>query len=163
MEIITKNDCLDELEIKEILEGLIEKYEIPVFTEDVLIEKGVVPHSHPVLTLGTRTCDPLVILKTFIHEQLHWFEAGHPRLDEAMGYLGIKYKNKGEFDENRSFYIHIIVCFNTRNILKKLVSKEDLEYIYKQWQPYPLMEDFIVENFDEVEGDLRKFEMVYLN
>src|SRR5262245_53037606 len=45
-----------------------------LFTRDVLIQSGVIPHSHPVLTLNTRYVDDdTAQLATFVHEQLHWF------------------------------------------------------------------------------------------
>ena len=49
-----------------------------LFTRDVLIQDGVIPHSHPVLTLNTRYLDDdTAQLATFVHEQLHWFLTDH--------------------------------------------------------------------------------------
>ena len=49
-----------------------------LFTRDVLIQSGVIPHSHPVLTLNTRYVDDdTAQLATFVHEQLHWFLTDH--------------------------------------------------------------------------------------
>jgi hypothetical protein len=161
MRITTKNNLPEENTTKEILEDLLVKYDIPIFTENVIIEKKSIPHSHPVLTLNTRTDDPLIILKTLIHEQFHWFEAEHSKLDETINFLKEKYKKNLEFKDEKSFYIHIIVCFNTRNILKRLVSEKDLEFIYNQWQAYPLMEKFVEENFNKIKVDLNQFDMVF--
>jgi hypothetical protein len=78
MEIDTKNSDPRELEVKAILEEVLKKYPCPILTDEVLIEKGSIPHSHPILTLNTRHTDPLLITKTFVHEQFHWFASGNP-------------------------------------------------------------------------------------
>ena len=162
MNITTKNNFPEEIKAKKVLESILTKYNVPIFTKNIVIEKDSIPHSHPILTLNARTDDSLVVLKTFVHEQFHWFEAEHSRLDETINFLKEKYKNNDEFKDEKSFYIHIVVCFNTRNSLEKLVSNEELEYIYKQWQPYPKMEKFIEENFNEIKNDLEKFGMVFV-
>ena len=42
------------------------------------IETGVIPHSHPVLTLNTQYIDRDTLqIATFVHEQLHWFFDAH--------------------------------------------------------------------------------------
>src|ERR1044071_6136285 len=43
-----------------------------LFLRDILIQSGVIPHSHPVLTLNTRYLDEDTA-QPFVHEQLHWF------------------------------------------------------------------------------------------
>ena len=49
------------------------------YADVIRIEEGVLPHSHPVLTLSpqTRSTDCLAdaerLLGTYIHEQIHWF------------------------------------------------------------------------------------------
>ena len=49
-----------------------------LFTHDVLVQSGVIPHSHPVLTLNTRYLDDdTAQLATFVHEQLHWLLTDH--------------------------------------------------------------------------------------
>ena len=47
-----------------------------LYTEQVQLEEGAVPHSHPVLTLAPRKhylTDPERILAVYLHEQMHWF------------------------------------------------------------------------------------------
>ena len=49
-----------------------------LFTRDVLIRTGVIPHSHPVLTLNTRCIDhDTAQLATFVYEPLHWLWTDH--------------------------------------------------------------------------------------
>lgn len=45
------------------------------YTDRVQIEDGVIPHSHPILTIsGWHDPDhPLRLLSSYVHEQLHWF------------------------------------------------------------------------------------------
>lgn len=51
------------------------------YAEEVRIEAGVIPHSHPVITLNTQYLrQPRHLLTDYLHEQLHWFSllAGKP-------------------------------------------------------------------------------------
>jgi hypothetical protein len=163
--VVTKSDNSEEIVVAEIVEQLIARYDLPIFTETVLIEKGVIPHSHPVLTLNTRNKEPILVLDTFVHEQLHWFAQGNPQYQEAIGYLKQYYEDNGEHNKSgtypNSFWEHIIVCFNTRDILNRLVSKEEIAYIYSQWQAYPVTEKMIEEKFEHIREELKQFNMVY--
>jgi hypothetical protein len=53
------------------------------YTRRVRIAPLEIPHSHPVLTLNTRTEDDHALLCTYIHEQMHWYlwRLGSPSLD----------------------------------------------------------------------------------
>src|SRR5689334_3245027 len=65
---------------REQLRRLLRTYDLHrwLFTRDILIQSGVIPHSHPVLTLNTRyLVDDTAELATFVHEQLHWFLTDH--------------------------------------------------------------------------------------
>lgn len=67
-----------EANTREWLRRLLEQYDVAgwMFTLRVRIEEDAVPHSHPVLTLGTRSPHDWALLSALIHEQLHWFLAG---------------------------------------------------------------------------------------
>jgi hypothetical protein len=70
------HDDKTEQKGKELIESFLAKYDLDrdIFTNDIIIEKMSIPHSHPVLTLNTRTIDdPNLYLATFVHEQIHWF------------------------------------------------------------------------------------------
>ena len=161
----TKNSTELELRIKDILEKVLKDYSIvPVFTKEIIIDENSAPHSRPVLTLGTANIDPLIILKKFVHEQFHWFADTNTSYEECLEYLK-KYNDLGDCNKSgeypNSFWEHIIVCWNTRNFLKKVLSFEDLKYVYSSWQAYPLTEKFVEDNFDLLKLDLEKFNMVY--
>lgn len=71
---------------KEQLERLLSEYDLGpyIHTSRIQIEHMVIPHSHPVLTLNTRHLgDDLMLLSTFLHEQLHWLETARDSATEA--------------------------------------------------------------------------------
>ena len=163
--IYSKNNHPDELRIVELTKAVCEKYVVPAFTQEVVIEKGSVPHSHPILTLNTRVEDERLVLKTLVHEQFHWHAQDHKNYKGCIGYLKTKYNDDGEHNKSgtypNSYWEHIIVCFNTRNYLENLLSEEDVEWIYQQWQPYPTLEKLITDKFEKVKGDLQQFNIIF--
>lgn len=165
LKIKTENNSEEELLVKEVVEKLNKKYKLPILTDNIFIEQGIIPHSHPVLTLGVEKKEIFLVLKDFLHEQFHWFEAEHPEYNEAINFLKNKYKNLGDCDRGDkntdSFWQHIIVCWNTRNFLQNNIGKSEVDEIYKNSQPYPLTEKFVGENFEEIKNDLLKFDMVW--
>jgi len=165
--IYPKNNNPDELRVVEIVKNICDKYVVPTFTHEVVVKKGAIPHSHPVLTLNTRTDDERIILKTLVHEQFHWYAQDHENHNECIVYLKTKYEDDGEHNKSGtypdSYWEHIIVCFNTRNHLKSLLSDRDIEWIYEQWQAYPTLEQLTRDKFEEIESDLQKFDIVYFH
>ena len=103
------------------LRRLLRTYDLQnwLFTRNVLIQSGVVPHSHPVLTLNTRYLDDdTAQLATFVHEQFHWFLTDHverAKTNAALTELRALYPTvptaapEGASSE-RSTYLHLIVC-----------------------------------------------------
>lgn len=74
------NSSQSERATRKLLLELSERYGLEryLYTETVQIEEGVIPHSHPVLTLNTLPVkkdppSPTYLLATYIHEQMHWF------------------------------------------------------------------------------------------
>jgi hypothetical protein len=67
---------------KQQLERLAKQYDLSKFTitRDILIERGAVNHSRPVLTLNMRFFDDDdLLLSAYVHEQAHWLITdGHP-------------------------------------------------------------------------------------
>ena len=163
--IYSKNNHPDEIKTVEIVKGVCEKYQVPLFTQDIVIEKGAIPHSHPILTLNTRESDERLVLKTLVHEQFHWHAQDHKNYDDCIAFLKTKYEDDGEHNKSgtypNSYWEHVIVCFNTRNYLKTLLAEDDMEWVYAQWQPYPTLEKLVEDTFERVEKDLQKFEIIY--
>lgn len=166
MNFTTKNNLPEELERVQLLESLIKKYKVPEFTYEIIVEKGVIPHSHPVLTMNTRKQSDINALEILIHEQFHWYSSNHPNQKKCIEYLKTKYKDDGEHNKSGkypdSYWSHIIVCFNTRNWLKKILSEEEIESIHKEWSGYKTLEEKITDNFDHIKSELEQFEMVYV-
>lgn len=64
---------------EQVLQRLLQSYDLGrfIFTRHIRIEPGVIPHSHPVLTLNTAsTGEPERYLAGFLHEQMHWLVSG---------------------------------------------------------------------------------------
>src|SRR5690606_18717112 len=116
--IYSKNNTERELAVVEIVREICQKYQIPIFTNEICVEEGVIPHSHPILTLNTRLMDEKLILKVLVHEQFHWWVGAHKNYPQGIEYLKTKYEDDGEHNKTgnypNSYWEHIIVCFNTR-------------------------------------------------
>ena len=102
------------------------------FTNRVRIEQGVIPHSHPVLTLNTRYPDDHgLALSTYLHEQLHWFVwRRNPRKRHATRELRQRYPDppialpEGAGDEGSS-YLHYLVCYLEYRSMIEIVGPEE--------------------------------------
>ena len=113
------------------LNRTLQKYEIGkwIYTRRVHIAEGVIPHSHPVLTLHTRHLgDEHGLLATFIHEQLHWLEEGNANFRAAMDNFTDVYPNapaggpEGARDLE-STYRHLLVCDLEFQVMTVLVGE----------------------------------------
>ena len=65
-----------EKKAKKLLLDLSTEYDLSkyMFTSKILIRSGVIPHSHPILTLNTRLVSKTnIFLSTYLHEQIHWY------------------------------------------------------------------------------------------
>jgi hypothetical protein len=153
----SKNNLPEEEKVVERIKNLYYQHYVPTFTNEIVVEQGVVPHSHPVLTINTKHSDDRRLLQTILHEQFHWYLDKHPEKEAALDYLKSKYPDDGE---TRSFWEHIIICFNTRNFIASILSPEDIKWAYEQFQPYPKMEKFIENNFSQIKDDLEKFNLI---
>lgn len=107
----------------------LKKYTI---TRDILIERGVIPHSHPVLTLNLRFLDnDDLALSSYVHEQGHWVltERGprmnRPLLDELMrAFPGLDYRQPNGDGEEIGSYYHIAVCMLEWQATEVLIGPE---------------------------------------
>lgn len=119
------------------------------FTRNVIIQSGVIPHSHPVLTLNTRYLgDEIGTLSAYLHEQFHWLGVqNESAFGAAIADLRRVYPDapsqapKGARDKE-STYLHLIVCMLEYQALtelfgedaahEELASKRFYTWIYKQ-------------------------------
>src|SRR5215470_16948172 len=141
LEINLKHDDSKERQTKEQLQRLLAKYDSSnwVFTRKILIEGGVIPHSHPVLTLSTRHLkDDELLLSTFVHEQLHWHlvqksketDAAVQELKLLFPKVPVGFPEGG--DSETSTYDHLLVCYleyqADRVLLGELKARQVMEF-----------------------------------
>lgn len=122
IEIELKKGSPEEARTRDQLRRLLREHDLErwIFTRKVAIDgtPNLIPHSHPVLTLGTEyQKDDDLLLSTFVHEQLHWYlEENHERAQPALQELRKLYPDapagprEGARDLE-STYRHLIVCY----------------------------------------------------
>jgi hypothetical protein len=129
------------------LDSLLLKYNLEpwILTRAVLIDERSIPHSHPVLTLHTRHLgDEIMLLSTFLHEQLHWLEEARPEpFRTAMRefrdmFPQVPASNAGGASDDASTYRHLLVCDLELQALSALLgerrARETLSRItHYQW------------------------------
>ena len=133
LKISLKTGAPDEAATRTQLERLISEHDLGrfLFTRDVAIEQGTIPHSHPVLTLSTRHLrDDDLLLSTFVHEQIHWFLAAHGKETEAAKrdlrklYPRVPVGFPAGADDEDSTYLHLLVnrleCEADRSVFGEL-------------------------------------------
>jgi len=150
--------------IKQLLEKIILQYpEKYIFTKDIVIEEGTIPHSHPVLTLSTKDAylqNSDLLLSTFIHEQIHWFLSGQ-NLSVYIEKLKSIYPNiaigfpKGAKDEYSS-YLHIIVNYLEIYILKAIIGEEKASVVLDF-----LKADHYTEIYKIIENDYESLTLLF--
>lgn len=87
VKIRTNGELETELRVKDHLKAILVKHELEPFlyTKEILIQEGAIPHSHPVLTLNTAEETEVGLLSVFLHEQMHWY--GLHKNDQAEGII----------------------------------------------------------------------------
>ncbi len=120
-----------EVVTKVSLDSLLDRLDLSRFliTDEVVIQDGVVPHSHPVLTLTTGYPHEAALLSSYIHEQMHWWSMACPggkdgRDDIVLRDLGATLSlplepPDGSGDEISNL-IHIHVCWLELEALAQL-------------------------------------------
>jgi hypothetical protein len=110
-------------------------------TREIVFEQGVIPHSHPVLTLNTRhTDDDGLFVSTFIHEQTHWWLERHPRQTAAtVAELKTIYPNlpvgypEGA-DTLEGSYSHLLVIGIELDGVREVLGAAEEKRILTFWQ-----------------------------
>jgi hypothetical protein len=116
------------------LQRLQETYDLQpwIFTREVVIESGVIPHSHPVLTLSTSNLDDdKAQLASLLHEQFHWYlESRDESVRQAMAEFARMFPDAPSGGtagaRNReSTYLHLIDCDLELQAMTRLVGEAD--------------------------------------
>src|SRR5437016_3935243 len=124
LNIKTKHGLPMEEQRKEQMERLAKQYDLKKYTitRDMVIERGVMNHSYPVLTLNLRFLDnDDLALSAYVHEQGHWvlrerYRADNPRLFEDLhsAFPNLEIQQPEGDGELKSSYFHIAVCMLDR-------------------------------------------------
>jgi len=135
------HDSQIEQRAKAQLERLLKEYDLSrwIFTKKVRIEQFVRPHSHPVLTLNTRSIDnDRRTLASFVHEEIHWFLAGKPGANKAIAEAGKLYPDApaapadGGSGSRQSTTLHLIVCQLEFESMRALIGADQAVAVLKE-------------------------------
>lgn len=154
IEISTKNNSDRENEIAKLLNELLVEYDLSkwLFTNKVIIEQKVIPHSHPVLTLNTSSIDKRDILTTFIHEQLHWYVEKYPESEQKTiakfkeHYKNVPYQNRAGAKDEYSTYLHLIVCYLEYKSMASLIGEPESKQLMWNMTHYTWVYNKIIED-----------------
>ena len=158
------NGTEDEQLLSKQLLVLFDRYPLSkwLYTEQVQIEEGAIPHSHPVLTLTpkTRATDYLSnsehLLAAYVHEQLHWFmtlDDASKDLDRVYNELHTKYPNlpvgypegcRSEF----SNYVHVVVNFLEYRALRELLGVASAKAVIERHPFYRAVYALVLKDYE---------------
>ena len=162
--ITTKSGGAREEKVKSILEDILNTYDLSkyAFTDTVLIESWVKPHSHPVLTLSTRKFDEHRLLSTYVHEQIHWFlDEKEQEAEAVIAELREHYKKVPVGDpegasSEYSTYLHLIVCPLEYTALKRLLGDDTAKEIMLGHEGYQWIYRTTIHDYEFLMGMIRK-------
>lgn len=168
LKIKTKNGLPAEEERKQQMERLAQQYDLKKYTltRDILIERGVISHSHPVLTLNLRFLgnDDLA-LSAYVHEQAHWVLTGRgPRInlglfdDLTHNFRILDYSVPSGDGEMKSSYFHIAVCMLEWQAMEALVGPERARKVieWKENDHYKAIYAIVLNQRPQVESVLNR-------
>jgi hypothetical protein len=162
--ITTKSGGVREEKVKSILADILNTYDLSkyAFTDTVLIESWVKPHSHPVLTLNTRKFDEHHLLSTYVHEQIHWFvDEKEQEAEAVIAELREHYKQVPVGDpegasSEYSTYLHLIVCPLEYTALKRLLGDPAAKELLHEKRPYQWIYKTTIHDYAFLMGIIRK-------
>ena len=150
-----------EIKTKLLLEKILSEYNLSdlIYTEEIIIDRESIPHSHPVLTLHTRHGkQKFLLLSTFIHEQIHWYLSSKlDKTKDAIEQFKILYPEvpvgfpEGSPNEYGT-YLHLVVNYLEYEVLKTLVGQEKAKEIIVFWSDdhYTWIYQQVLDNYDEI-------------
>lgn len=151
------------------LRRLLDEHDVTpwIFTREIVIQSGVLPHSHPVLTLNTRHVDDdLRQLSTFVHEQIHWFVNADTLAAEAtLAELRRLYPEvpvgrpegaRSEF----STYLHLIVCWLELDAMTRLVGAGQARKLLADFGQYTWNYEHVLRDTDKIGSVLRRHGLI---
>lgn len=154
IEVTTKNNSDREKMVATLLQEILSERDLSKwnFTNKVIVEERVIPHSHPVLTLNTSSTTKNDILDTYIHEQLHWYVEKSPDAEKKVinefksRYKNVPFGNRAGARDEYSTYLHLIVCFLEYRSLAQLVGEEEAKQMMWNQTHYTWVYNKIIED-----------------
>jgi hypothetical protein len=168
LNIRTKNGFPAEEQRKQQMERLARQYDLSKYTitRDIIIERGAINHSSPVLTLNLRFLDnDDLALSAYVHEQGHWYlmerhRPGNPQLFEDLQrtFPNLDYRVPGGDGELRSSYFHIAVCMLEWQAMEELVGPDRARKVieWKHRDHYTAIYAILLEHREQVESVLNR-------
>jgi len=164
LNIRTKNGLPGEEQRKQQMERLARQYDLSKYTitRHIIIERGAINHSSPVLTLNLRFLDDDdLALSAYVHEQGHWYlmerhRPGNPQLFEDLQHTfpNLDYRVPGGDGELRSSYFHIVVCMLEWQAMEELVGAQRARRVieWKQKDHYTAIYALLLSRREQVES-----------
>jgi len=168
LNIRTKNHLPAEEQRKQQMERLARQYDLSKYTitRDIIIERGAINHSSPVLTLNLRFLDnDDLALSAYVHEQGHWYlmERHRPRNPQLFEDLqrtfpNLDYRVPGGDGELRTSYFHIAVCMLEWQAMEELVGAERARKVieWKQRDHYTAIYALLLNHREQVESVMNR-------
>ena len=151
------------------VQRLADQYDLKKYTltRDIVIERGAINHSSPVLTLNLRFLDnDDLALSAYVHEQGHWVLMERHRMDlrPMIGDLKRAFPNldfnwpRGD-GEPLTTYAHIAVCMLEWQAMEDLVGTDRARKVidWKRGDHYTDVYKTIVEQRPQVEEILKRY------
>ena len=147
---------------------LAQQYDLKKYTitRDILIERGVIPHSKPVLTLNLRFLDnDDLALSSYVHEQGHWVLTERGRRanlglydDLVRWFPNLEYRVPDGDGERVGSYYHIAVCTLEWRAMEALVGPERARKVieWKQGDHYKAIYATVLSRREQVESILSR-------
>ncbi|MEM6347010.1 MAG: hypothetical protein AAF927_24190 [Bacteroidota bacterium] len=153
IEITTKNNSEREQKVAALLAEVLAEYDLSkwAFTHKVIIEQKAIPHSHPVLTLSTRSTDKIDLMSVYLHEQIHWYVDKYPEAEKnaintfKAKYKDVPYKNKAGARSEYSTYLHLIVCYLEYQSMIALIGRQKAKQLMWNQTHYTWIYNKVVE------------------
>ncbi len=145
-----------------------------LYTENIRIEEGVIPHSHPILTLSpqTRATDYLTdseqLLGTYIHEQLHWFlllEDKVAAYKNASGEFRASYpklptERPAGCGSDRSNYLHVQVNYLEYRALRELLGEGEAKTVVERVPYYTAIYALVLRDYEEIGELMTRYNLI---
>lgn len=169
LNIKTKHGFPMEEQRKEQMERLAKQYDLKKYTitRDIVIDRGAINHSSPVLTLNLRFLDnDDLALSAYIHEQGHWVlmerhRTENPALlqDLQSGFPNLPIAPPEGDGELRSSYFHIAVCMLEWQAMEELVGSQRARKVieWKQRDHYKAIYAIVINRREDVEQVLNRY------